>query len=79
MIADLAAYFGSLMILLGGWRLGKKRIDGWVLFLIGDASWIVAGILYGKPAITICETVFLVIHLVGLYRWLTDRPVVLEV
>jgi hypothetical protein len=50
----------------------SSRVSGWgfVLFLIGSISWIVAGLREGDNALAVQNVVLFFINLLGIYRYL---------
>jgi hypothetical protein len=67
-IASVATVGGALMT---GANLGT-RVTGWgfVVFAIGSAAWIVAGLEGNQLNLVITDGILLVVNLFGVWRWL---------
>lgn len=52
----------ALNIPISGW--------GWVLFCVSSFAWTVAGTVMREPSIALLQAGFLVVDLIGVWRWL---------
>jgi hypothetical protein len=65
-IGSALAIVGALVIALNlpfsGW--------GFVAFLISSVIWTIAGIMMKEPSLVVLQGTFVIINLIGIYRWL---------
>ena len=65
-IGTALAVVGALAIALNipysGW--------GFVAFLVSSISWSIAGFMMKEPCLVVLQGTFVVINLIGIYRWL---------
>jgi hypothetical protein len=54
----------ALNLPISGW--------GWVLFAVSSASWTAAGLLMRETSLVLLQGGFLVVDLIGVWRWLID-------
>ena len=66
---DLLGHFGYLISALGLILLSRKNIWGWIFRLVGEAVWVVIGILLGMSAIWSWGLLFLSLDIYGFYSW----------
>ncbi len=70
---DLFGHIAYIVLLVGVWLLSKQRVIGWVVHGTGTAMWLVLGILMDSSAIWVWSSVFVVMDVVGFYRWRTKH------
>lgn len=65
-IGTTLAVVGALAIALNlpfsGW--------GFVAFLVSSVSWSIAGLMMKEPSLVVLQGTFVVINVIGIYRWL---------
>ncbi len=69
-LGTVAGIAGALLVALnvGGTIVGI----GFVFFAVSATAWVVAGWRMGEPSLVAMHGVFLVINLLGIWRWLVD-------
>jgi uncharacterized membrane protein len=58
----LGALILALNIPLSGW--------GWILFLVSSVSWTFAGLVMKDMSLAVLQFAFVVVDLIGVWRWL---------
>ena len=61
-LAIIGALAIALNIPYSGW--------GFVAFLVSSLSWSIAGFMMKEPSLVVLQGTFVVINLIGIYRWL---------
>lgn len=56
--------------------LGNKNKFGFVLFIISSLCWISFGLITGSIAVIVGSSIFVVLHIRGLWNWHKDNDVV---
>jgi hypothetical protein len=72
---EIARYYGSdwaamVLSVVSLWMLGSRRRSGFVLMAVGNAAWIVYGIMAQNLPVIISNAVFVVLNLRGYVKWL---------
>jgi len=62
----VAGIVGAVMVAL---NIGISGY-GFLLFLYSSITWTVAGVLIAEPSMVLLQGAFVVINILGIYRWL---------
>ena len=66
-------WIGSALAIVGALVIALNRpFSGWgfVAFLISSVIWTIAGIMMKEPSLVVLQGTFVIINLIGIYRWL---------
>lgn len=69
MSADLVGWAALVPIAVGTWAVGGGHRWGWMARAVGDALWVVVGLMSGLSSIVVAEAAFLAIDLRGWWKW----------
>ncbi len=78
MTAAVLQYYGvdwaaMALTLVAIYLLGDRRRMGFVLMILGNACWVVLGVLTGSLAMILANLVFAGMNVRGLVKWSADR------
>ncbi len=73
MSPDTLGWIATVIVLYGTWRVTKKETSGWLLRIVGDALWVVVGLMTGITSIIACEGTFVVLNTIGYLKWRKDE------
>lgn len=66
---DMLGHFGYLWILTGMLLLAQKSDMGWPVRLIGEAIWLVVGLILGMSSIWFWGIIFMFLDAYGWWKW----------
>lgn len=66
---DFLGHIGYIIVVLGVWQITRQKRIGWVIHGFGSLFWMGLGLLMGMSSIFLWSIVFLVLDVVGFYRW----------
>ncbi|OEJ63861.1 hypothetical protein [Magnetovibrio blakemorei] len=70
---SIAKWTGTLFGVTGAALVALNLpVSGWgfVLFLVSSVSWAIAGVVMHERSLLLLNAVFIIINLLGIYRWL---------
>ncbi len=62
-------WLAMILTFSGIYFLGNKERKGFIAMMLGNASWILIGILASSMAMIVANVVFIVMYLRGLLKW----------
>lgn len=68
-ITNLLGHLGYICIVIGMISLARKSAIGWLFRVVGDALWVIIGIILSMSSIWFWCTVFLVLDAYGYLSW----------
>jgi hypothetical protein len=71
---NLTQYYGSdwiamLLSVASLWMLGSRKRSGFVTMAVGNAAWIIYGVMANNLPVVISNAVFVVLNLRGYINW----------
>lgn len=68
----LGSAFGIVGALLLAWK-GRLAAWAWVLWIVSSIAWVVFALSIGNKPLLAQQSVFAVINMLGVYRWLIRK------
>jgi hypothetical protein len=74
-LMDFAKYYGAdwiamVLSVASLWMLGSRKRSGFVMMAVGNAAWIIYGVMAKNLPVVISNAVFVVLNLRGYVKWL---------
>ncbi len=66
-------WLGTVLAIIGALAIALNLpYSGWgfVAFLISSISWSIAGFMMREPSLVVLQGTFIIINVLGIYRWL---------
>ena len=70
MIIDILAYIGTILIVIGLYGLGNKKLWAWEFQGFGDIFWCIYAIETSNIPVLVANVVFLALVIRGVHNWM---------
>lgn len=68
-IIDILGWIGNIGFILGSFLIARKRIEGFFAFSLGNAMYVIIGIILKTSSLWAISIYLLVMNLYGIINW----------